>query len=157
MDVKIREAEDADRDLFWKATLDTAWGDIPDDEKVHISRMEFDQYFKRAAQPYLEDGQNKLFIAADEKGHILGYTLLGKSVPFYSPKPYGFVFDIFVTDDARRKGVARNLLEFAFGWFKTQGLEKVKLEVAESNERAKALYLKMGFRSERYVMGRRLR
>ncbi len=157
MDIKIREAVDADRDMFWRATLDTAWGDIPDDEKARISRREFEQYFKRAAQPYLEDHQNKLFVAEDESGRVLGYTLLGRSVPFYSPRPIGFIFDIHVAEEVRRKGVAQKLLEFAFKWFKSQGLEKVKLEVAENNQRARPLYQRMGFRPERHVMGRSLR
>ena len=157
MDVRIREAGDSDRDMFWRATLDTAWGDIPDDEKARLSRREFEQHFKRAAQPYLEEHQNRLFVAVDEGGRVIGYTLLGRSVPFYSPKPYCFVFDIFVAEDARRRGVAQKLLDFAFEWFRDQGLDKVKLEVAENNHRAMPLYVKMGFRPERRVMGRPLR
>ena len=157
MDVKIREAKDADRSVFWRATLETAWGDIPDDEKALINRQEFNLHFKQAAQPYLEDRNNKLFVAEDGEGSFLGYTLLGSSEPFYSPKPLGFIFDIYVEEKARRMGVAQKLLDFAFDWFKGQGLKKVKLEVAESNWRARSLYLKMGFKQERHVMGRQLR
>jgi len=157
MDVHIREARNPDREVFWRATLETAWSDIPEDERNKIDRMEFEQYFRKAAQPYLEDHHNKLFVAEDETGRFLGYTLLGRSVPFYSPRPYGFIFDIYVAEEVRRKGVGQKLLQFAFDWFKGQGLDKVKLEVAESNQGAKPLYLRAGFRPERHVMGRQLK
>ena len=157
MRVRIREGVAADREAFWKATLETAWRDIPEDEKEGMDRPEFESHFRQAAGPYLDDPRNTLFIAEDESGRLAGHTLLGQTMPFYSSKPYGFIFDIYVAEWARRQGVGKQLLEFAFKWFRDQGLEKVKLEVAESNERARPLYLKMGFKKERHVMGRSLR
>ncbi len=156
MRVLIREATTSDRETFWKATLETAWTDIPEDERQKLNRKEFEQYFRQVAGPYLEDSRNKLFIAEDEQGRWVGHTLLGQTIPFYSPRPYGFVYDIHVVEWARRQGAGRQLLEFAFRWFADHGLTKVKLEVAESNEQAKPLYGKMGFKMERHVMGRRL-
>ena len=157
MRVRIREGVAADRESFWRATLETAWQDIPEDERADMDRAMFDRYFRQAAGPYLDDPRNTLFIAEDEGGRIVGHTLLGQTLPFYSSKPYGFVFDVYVAERARRQGVGRQLLEFAFKHFRDQGLEKVKLEVAESNEKAKPLYAKMGFKVERHVMGRLLR
>jgi ribosomal protein S18 acetylase RimI-like enzyme len=157
MRVRIRESASADRESFWKATLETAWRDIPEDERAGMDRREFESYFRQAAGPYLDDPRNTLFVAEDEKGTPLGHTLLGQTMPFYSSKPYGFIFDIYVAEWARRQGVGRQLIEFAFKRFRDQGLEKVKLEVAEGNEKARPLYLKMGFTMERHVMGRSLR
>jgi len=157
MRVEIRKGKAADREAFWKATLETAWWDIPEDERAGMDRHEFESYFRQAAGPYLDDLRNTLFIAEDERGTPAGHTLLGQTMPFYSSKPYGFIFDIYVAEWARRQGVGKQLMEFAFKWFRDQGLEKVKLEVAESNERARPLYMKMGFRMERHVMGRTLR
>ena len=154
--MRIRRGAAADREPFWRATLETAWHDIPEDERLDLDRQDFESYFRQAAGPYLDDPRNSLFIAEDEKGRLAGHTLLGQTTPFYSSKPYGFVFDIYVAEWARRQGVGGQLLEFAFKWFRDQGLEKVKLEVSEGNQRAKPLYLKMGFKLERHVMGRML-
>ncbi len=157
MHVRIREGKASDRVTFWKATLETAWRDIPEDEKSRMERNEFERHFRMAAGPYLEEVHNKLFIAEDDAGRLAGHILLGQTLPFYSTKPNGFVYDIYVAEWARRQGVAGQLLEFAFKWFKDQGLDKVKLEVSEENQMAKPLYLKMGFKMERHVMGRPLR
>jgi len=157
MQIRIREAGDADKQTFWRATLETVWNDIPDDERVKLDRSEFEDYFRQAASSYLEDPRNRMFVAEDEGGRFLGYTLLGQLAPFYSSRPHGFVYDIYVAEHARRQGVARRLLEFAFGWFRNQGLWKVKLEVASNNVRARPLYEQLGFRAERLVMGKPLK
>jgi len=156
MRVRLRDAKAADREAFWKATLETTWRDIPEDERAGMDRREFESHFRQAAGPYLDDPRNTLFIAEDERGTPAGHILLGQTMPFYSSRPYGFIFDIYVAEWARRQGVGRQLIEFAFKWFRDQGLEKVKLEVADGNESARPLYLKMGFKMERHVMGRSL-
>jgi GNAT superfamily N-acetyltransferase len=157
MRVRIRKGVAADREAFWKATLETGWRDIPEDERAGMDRREFESYFRQVAGPYLDDSRNTLFIAEDERGNPAGHALLGQTMPFYSSKPYGFIFDIYVAECARRQGVGMQLIEFAFKWFRDHGLEKVKLEVADGNEMARPLYLKMGFKMERHVMGRSLR
>ncbi len=157
MQIRIREGTSSDRERFWKATMETAWNDVPQDERVRLDRTDFESYFRRIAAPYLEDFRNQMFIAEGETGGFLGHILLGQSSAFYSSEPYGFIYDIYVTEQARRKGVAKHLLEFAFNRFKGQGLFKVKLEVAENNEGARSLYKMMGFKQERIVMGRQLK
>jgi len=157
MRVSIREGKASDREAFWRATLETAWRDIPEDERSRMERGEFERHFRLAAGPYLEDVHNKLFIAEDDAGRLAGHTLLGQTLPFYSTKPYGFVYDIHVAEWARRQGVGGQIIEFAIRWFKDHGLDKVKLEVSEGNEIAKRLYMKKGFKMERHVMGKPLK
>ncbi len=157
MQIRIREGTSSDREPFWKATMETAWNDVPQDERVRLNRTEFESYFRRIAAPYLEDFKNQMFVAEDEAGRVLGHILVGQSSAFYSSNPYGFIYDIYVTEQARRKGVAKHLIEFALNRFKGQGLFKVKLEVAENNKGARSLYEMMGFKPERIVMGRQLK
>lgn len=154
MQVRIREGREGDRETFWKATMETAWNDIPGDEKAKLDKTGFQEYFRQVAGPYLDDYRNKLFIAEDEKGTYVGHILLGHTIPFYAARPYGFVYDIYVTQGVRKQGVGVRLLEFAFKWSREQGLDKIKLETAEDNAAARALYEKMGFKLERIVMGK---
>ena len=77
-------------------------------------------------------------------------------------QPEGFVMARIAADEAeiltllvlppyRRTGLARRLLEAALGNAKMQGVEKMYLEVASSNEAAQQLYTKVGF----ILVGRR--
>jgi len=71
-------------------------------------------------------------------------------------QPEGFVMARVAADEAeiltllvlppyRRTGLARRLLEAALDNAKMQGVEKMYLEVASSNEAAQQLYTKVGF------------
>jgi len=157
MQLHIREGKKSDLETFWKATLNTSWNDIPNDERSKMERKTFESHFRQVAAPYLEDPRNELYIAEDESGKFVGYTLLGKTTAFYSSKQYGFIYDIYVTEWARQIGVGKQLLEFAIKWCFNKGLDKIKLEVAETNNSAKSLYEKLGFKTERRIMGKPLK
>lgn len=71
--------------------------------------------------------------------------------------PEGFVMARIAADEAeiltllvlppyRRHGLARRLLEAALDNAKVQGVEKMYLEVASSNDSARQLYIKIGFK-----------
>ncbi len=57
----------------------------------------------------------------------------------------GWIEDLFVHDDYRKKGLAAYLLEQSNNFFKTQSIDTIQLEVWKSNERAENLYHKMGY------------
>ena len=71
--------------------------------------------------------------------------------------PEGFVMARIAADEAeiltllvlppyRRHGLARRLLEAALDNAKVQGVEKMYLEVASSNDSARQIYIKIGFK-----------
>ena len=53
--------------------------------------------------------------------------------------------DIFVLPEARRKGVAKALVEFAFVQAEARGCRRIELDVSEVNESALDLYRSLGF------------
>ena len=53
---------------------------------------------------------------------------------------------IVVDKEFRNKGYAIELLDFAQAELKNQGVEKIFLEVRKSNQPAKSLYLKKGYK-----------
>lgn len=55
------------------------------------------------------------------------------------------LFAMWVKPDLRRRGVARQIVEFAFSWMRSRGASFVELAVNEENERAIAFYLCVGF------------
>jgi len=61
-----------------------------------------------------------------------------------------------VSPDHRRAGVARFLLLEAERWARAHGYTKIKLEVAQQNRGARALYETAGYLPERTYMGKPL-
>ena len=58
----------------------------------------------------------------------------------------GWIEDLFVHDDYRKKGLAAYLLEQSNNFFNTQSIDTIQLEVWKSNKRAENLYHKMGYK-----------
>ena len=60
--------------------------------------------------------------------------------------PAGFIHDVAVTEEARRAGVATQLIEAAVEWLRGRRAPRVILWSAASNDIARALFRGMGFR-----------
>jgi ribosomal protein S18 acetylase RimI-like enzyme len=156
VDVNIRRAKHADMATIWKATLQTVWDDLPDDERARVNRDKWEKDLRRRIAPYVEGGRTEGYVAEDPDGAVVGYLLLGEGGGFLTSEAHGFIFDVWVTADRRGKGVGTYLVEWASEWAKKRGFHKIKLEVSETNARARHIYEKLGFRSERRYMGRSL-
>lgn len=81
------------------------------------------------------------FVALDESGEPAGFALARRKQP-----RLGFLSDLYVRPDARRHGAARALVREVAAAFAEQGVEFVSLEVGASNEPARAVYTRWGFR-----------
>lgn len=88
-----------------------------------------------------------LFIA-HEGNTPVGFTQL---YPSFSSVSLAHVFvlnDIFVHEQARRKGVASKLMSAATDFVKSLGAVRVSLSTATSNETAQALYQSAGWKRD---------
>lgn len=54
--------------------------------------------------------------------------------------PACFLNDLFVTDDMRRRGIGRQLIEVLYEEAKARGAERVTWHMQVNNERAQRLY-----------------
>ena len=88
------------------------------------------------------------FLVAED-GTVVGYVV-ADSVPNHG-RPLGHIKDIAVRETRRGEGIGATLLERALGVLATQGVASVKLEVRESNTRARSLYRRYGFVHRRTV------
>jgi len=151
----IRPGRKDDWPLFWRATMETVWRDIPAEEKEDLPWGAFERHFRERVTPVIEYEATELLVA-EEEGRLEGYVLLGLIGSFYSPENLGFIYDIWVREESRGKGVGRELLEGAFRRARERGLWKVKLEVSARNARARAIYAAAGFAEERLILGKTL-
>ena len=60
--------------------------------------------------------------------------------------PAGFIHDIVVREDARRSGIAAQLMQTAIEWLRERGAPRVILWTAAPNEAAQSLFRRFGFR-----------
>ncbi len=98
-----------------------------------------------AFEQYLEEPG---FLVA-EKGAVVGY-IVADSIPNHG-RPLGHIKDIAVRENCRGEGIGAGLLERALHVLAAQGVTSVKLEVRESNTRARSLYQQYDFVHRRTV------
>ena len=147
----MRRARPSDSPIIWGATLQTVWDDIPEDERARLDRRRWEPHFRKKIEPYFD--RSEKWIAEGPSGEFLGYLLLGES-GFLTPETHAFIYDIWVAPDHRGKGIGKALVTWAGEWARKRGHRKIKLEVSETNARARHVYEALGFRAERRYMGR---
>ncbi|HEY4705171.1 MAG TPA: GNAT family N-acetyltransferase [Thermoplasmata archaeon] len=155
--LRLRPARRSDEPTIWRATMETVWRDVPEDERVGLDRAAFEAHFREYAADFVEGRRGERFVAEDAAGRLLGYVILGELTPFSSPSPVGFVYDIWVAPEHRGRGVGRFLIQESERWARAKGYATIKLEVAEANLAAMALYRSAGYGAEREYLSRRLR
>ena len=91
------------------------------------------------------------YFVAEVNGKFAGFVILRKI-----NSNTGEVYLIAVSKECRGKGIGNKLLEEALNRFKKNGISKCISWVRLSNEVAKRMYLKAGFRSEDETIKKRI-
>ena len=68
-------------------------------------------------------------------------------IPIYRLKSFGFIHDLWVEQDYRNEGVARQMVTLAVERFGEIGVKQVRLDTAYANDAARGLFAACGFRS----------
>lgn len=61
------------------------------------------------------------------------------------PARYGVIFDLFVVEALRGRGIGRRLMEATEAWLRAQGCTILMLEVFAPNRRAHDFYRRLGY------------
>ncbi len=78
------------------------------------------------------------------EGKAAGYIIHYYTYSTYDGRRVFFLEDIFVTDDARKKGIGKELFRFCLGEAKSQGCSELQWAVLPWNEDAIGFYERMG-------------
>lgn len=124
-----------------------------DDLAVLFDRYRF--FYKQPSDPVLARAfieerlrreESTIFVARDVNSHAaLGFTQLYPMFSSVGARRIWVLNDLFVTADARRRGVARELMAAARAFAAATGALRLVLETAEDNPAAQALYESLGY------------
>ena len=106
------------------------------------------EHFGRFFQSCI-DKDNYRVIVATADGQVVGYgiAVINQRPPVYKNRRYGYVQDIAVTADYRRRGLGEQMYMDMTDWFDKEGVDCVELYVAASNEVSQLFWGKMGFQA----------
>ncbi|ENI1142886.1 GNAT family N-acetyltransferase, partial [Vibrio cholerae] len=94
---------------------------------------------------HMKNGDSVIFLALSEGNEPLGFAQLYPSFSSVAMKRMWYLNDLYVSENARKKGVGRALLQKVAAFAKDTDAITVKLATAVSNEKAKSLYESEGY------------
>jgi len=154
MDITFREARETDLQLVRKYTVETAWATFSENERKQLDKEKWTENILEGFEKLSKRATDRIFVAEDESHAFLGYLWIGEGSNMMTGLKHGYIYDIFVKEEFRRRGFGRKLLEKAESYCREKRYSRILLMVSVSNETAIRLYSKMGFEPEQTYMGK---
>lgn len=99
------------------------------------------------------EDERSVFLVADAAGasepaRPVGFLIgtVEQEIPIYHLKEFGFIHDVWVEENYRNEGVARQMATLAIERFRQIGVKQLRLDVLTNNEPAIALFKACGLR-----------
>ncbi len=118
------------------SALDPAFRPAPDWER------EYGAYLRA-----LLARDDALAVVARDGEEIIGYAVgrITTMPAFFAQRQRGYIHDVYVRPEYRRRGIGRRLVEEILAWLRRRGVTLVELTVAAANE-AIPFWERLGFR-----------
>ena len=144
--IGIRKATEQDlpqmvelsKDLMdFHATRDPIFTRKPDSERAWETFMR-ENMAKDKACVFVAEGDDR----------VIGYclALISNYPPVLSAPTYGELMDLMVHEEYRRRGVGERLFSAAKAWYGQQGIRRIEVRVAVTNEISTRFWRKMDFK-----------
>ena len=100
--------------------------------------------------------EDRLLLVAEIDGKLVGYAAaeIQARSPIFRIAKNGYINDVFVEEEFRKLGIAREFLTELKKWFESKGIKHVELSVLADNEVGKKTWAKFGF--ETYEIKKRV-
>jgi ribosomal protein S18 acetylase RimI-like enzyme len=94
------------------------------------------------------DDPRAVFLVAADESRCVGFLIgtIDQEIPIYRLKEYGFIHDLWVEEEYRHEGIARQMVMLAIERFKVAGVTQIRLDTAAANDPARKLFTSCGFR-----------
>jgi ribosomal protein S18 acetylase RimI-like enzyme len=106
----------------------------------------------------LRGGDTRMLVA-ERGGEVVGFVAASiryPEKPWEAAHPWCSIDDVIVRSDLRGRGVGGRLLAAAEAWARERAAPEIRLSVGEYNQGAIGLYERLGFRTSRRQMRKRL-
>lgn len=89
-----------------------------------------------------------VLLAEDAGGRAAGVVFASTRLDYFTGKPHAHVEVVALHPASQGQGLGRRLMEEAERWASARGYTAITLNVFEGNTRARALYHRLGYRTE---------
>ncbi|MTH55017.1 GNAT family N-acetyltransferase [Bacillus mangrovi] len=104
---------------------------------------------KELSESLLKKGS--YYLMAMENEELAGWVLLSKSFDLFKEEEIGFITELYVLPNYRRRGVAKKLIKKGIDEMKIRGFSDIRLNVFSGND-AIELYKELGFKERSITM-----
>jgi ribosomal protein S18 acetylase RimI-like enzyme len=156
MGIHLREARATDMPLVKKIFVGTSWNYIPETQKKLLDREKWNRNVIEYYESLLKQEDSMVFIAENEHHKYIGHLIVGQTKGTITELSSGYIYDIFVEQEFRGKGVGKLLLEKAENYCRKKRHSRIALLVPATNDSAIELYSKTGFKPERITMAKEI-
>ena len=125
------------------ATLHESWDPAKYGYKANATEMYRSWLATRADDP------RSVFLVAERESRLVAFLIatVERELPIYRLDQFGFIHDLWVEPEYRNEGIARQMTMLAIEKFRELGVKQVRLDTAEKNDAARALFASSGFRA----------
>ncbi|HSB53711.1 MAG TPA: GNAT family N-acetyltransferase [Gemmatimonadales bacterium] len=95
-----------------------------------------------------DDQTSCVLVAEDPDGSVAGFIFSTTRQDYFTGKPHTHIEVIVVRQDARGRGLSRRLIDATEAWARARGHSNVTLNVFATNQRAGAVYQRLGYEPE---------
>lgn len=115
---------------------------------------DIEQRYDRWLRARAADARSVFLVAELPGGRIIGFAVatIDSNIPIYRVTEYAFLHDLWIEDDYRNEGTARQMTMLLIERFKQMNVKQIRLETAFANEAARALFESCGFRTSSIEM-----
>lgn len=154
--MKIRSANKSDLDRVIALQLINAQyhADLVSNGKL---KVDLPSFFEKHTRKVFEKEASKIFVG-EQDGAIIAYAVacIDQQHPVFDLGMQGLIDDIYVSVAFQRLGYGALLLEAIMAWFREKEIERVDLNVYESNEKGAGFWQKHGFEVQFRRLGKQV-